>query len=112
VKHVHYTQEAAVPVTEAGARGISLRWVISEKDGAENFFMRVVSFQPDSVSPAHQHPYEHETFVLSGRGTLEVEGKKVELKPGDAVFIPGGSHHCFKSDEGMEMMCLIPNPEV
>lgn len=105
MKHINYLDEEAVEISEAGAHGIKLRTVIGENDGAENFFMRVISFGANASSPAHSHPWEHEVFVLSGSGTLEVEGKKVQLKPGDISFIPGNVEHNFRTDkEPMEMI--------
>lgn len=108
MKHIHYLDEEPVPVTEAGAKGINLRWVIGEKDGAENFFMRIISFEPGAVSPAHSHPYEHQTYIIRGKGTVEVDGRTVELKAGDVAFIPPDAHHCFKTEGRMEMICLVP----
>jgi quercetin dioxygenase-like cupin family protein len=108
VKHGHYRESEPIPVTEAGAQGITLRWAIGEKDGAENFFMRIIDFGPGSVSPNHSHSYEHEMFVIDGKGSVELEGEKRELNKGDVLFVPPDSHHCFESEAGMEMMCLIP----
>ncbi len=111
MKHIHYKEEEPIPVTEAGAKGITLRWAIGQKDGADNFFMRIIDFEAGAVSPDHSHPYEHEMFVISGRGSVELAGEMRELKVGDVLFVPPGAHHCFKSKDGMEMMCLIPNQE-
>ena len=108
MKHIHYKEVEPVPVTEAGARGITLRWAIGEKDGADNFFMRIIDFEAGSVSPSHSHQYEHEMFIINGQGSVELEGEIRELKKGDVLFVPPSAHHCFKSADGMEMICLIP----
>ena len=104
MKHIHYLDEEAIEMTEEGAHGIKMRWVIAEKDGAPNFYMRIVSFEPGGASPDHSHPWEHENYVISGTGTLEVNGKTVNLKPGDVTFVPPNDHHCFRTTEGMEMI--------
>ena len=105
MKHINYLDEEAVEVSEAGAHGIKMRTVIGEKDGAEKFFMRVISFDSNASSPAHSHPWEHETFVLKGSGTLVVEGNAVQLKAGDITFIPGNAEHNFRTNqEPMEMI--------
>jgi quercetin dioxygenase-like cupin family protein len=104
MKHIHYLDEEAQEITEAGAHGAKIRWVIAEKDGAPNFYMRIVSFEPGGASPNHSHPWEHENFVINGTGTLEVDGKTVNLKPGDVTFVPPNAHHCFRTTEGMEII--------
>jgi len=108
MKHIHYTEAEEIEVDESGTKGINLRWVIAEKDGAQNFYMRTVSFKPGAYGPDHSHPYEHEMFILSGSATLEVDDETVQLKPGDVVYIPPNAHHCFRTEEPMEMICLIP----
>jgi quercetin dioxygenase-like cupin family protein len=104
MKHINYLEEKAEEIEEAGAHGIKLRTVIGEKDGAPNFFMRVVSFEAGAEGPNHSHPYEHETYVTSGTGVVEVEGKTFSLKPGDVVYIPPDASHCFRTTEPMEML--------
>ncbi len=104
MKHINYIEETPVEVKEAGAYGIKLRTVIGEKDGANNFFMRVVTFDKSAASPSHSHPYEHEVFVLSGKGVLAVDGKEVNLKAGDVAYVPPNAHHCFKTQVPMEMI--------
>ena len=49
----------------------SIRWVIGKPEGAPNFAMRVIEFRPGAVFETHQHPYEHEIFVLEGEGVAE-----------------------------------------
>lgn len=104
MKHINYLDAEAQEVNEAGAHGITMRTVIGEADGAPNFYMRVVSFDANAASPSHSHPWEHENFVVSGKGTLEMEGKTVELKPGDVTYVPPNADHCFRTTEPMEML--------
>lgn len=104
MKHVNYLDVYGEQVGEAGAHGVSLRTVIGEADGAPNFFMRVISFEADSASPSHSHGWEHEAFIISGTGTVEVEGKTTSLKQGDVIYIPPNADHCFQTTEPMEML--------
>lgn len=104
MKHIHYLDAEPEEVTEAGAHGVKLRTVIGEKEGAPNFFMRVISFEANAASPNHSHPWEHEAFIISGSGIIEVEGKETNLKPGDVVFVPPNADHCFRTAEPMEML--------
>jgi quercetin dioxygenase-like cupin family protein len=104
MKHINYLDEKPLEVTEAGAKGISLRWVIGEEDGAPNVYMRVITFEPSAQSPDHSHPYEHEVYVIRGKGSVEVDGKTVPLTQGDVAYIPPDASHCFRTTEAMEMI--------
>jgi quercetin dioxygenase-like cupin family protein len=104
MKHVNYREVEGRVVEEAGARGVMIRTVIGDSDKAPNFHMRVISFEPGGATPRHRHPWEHEVFILKGEGAVEVEGKTAALGPGDVVFVPPGSEHCFTSSQGMEMV--------
>jgi quercetin dioxygenase-like cupin family protein len=66
----HYTEVTEEAPTMAGAQA-SLRWLVAEKDGARNFAMRVIEIKRrgDKI-PLHTHNYEHETFVISGKGKV------------------------------------------
>ena len=110
---VHYTDIVPDPVGEEGASGITVRWVISEKDGANNFSMRVFVVEPGGYSPYHKHPWEHEVFILAGRGSVVQGGKEIPFSKGDVIFIPPGEEHQVKnsSKEMLEFICLIPNPK-
>ena len=109
----HYKDIPADPVGEEGARGVTIRWVIAEKDGAPNFSMRVFELEPGGYSPHHSHPWEHEVFILEGQGAIVREGEDVPITKGDVLFIAPGETHQLKNTatEPMEFICLIPNPE-
>ena len=108
-KHVHYSEVPAEAVAVEGADKVTVRWVISEADGAPNFAMRIFEFEAAGHSPYHAHEWEHEVFILDGDGYLTIEGEKRPFKPGDVVFLPGGTTHNFTAGEkGLRMMCLVP----
>jgi len=104
VKHIHYLDQEAEKTETDGAKGAVIRHVITEKDGAPNFNLRVVTIEPGGRSPNHSHPWEHEFFVLKGKGTGEVNGEAVDLKPGDALFVPPDTQHCLRAAETMEVI--------
>ena len=113
MKVAHYRDIPPDPVGEEGASGIAIRWVISEKDGADNFSMRVFEMEAGGYSPYHKHPWEHEVFILEGRGSLVQGEKEVPFSKGDVIFIPPGEEHQVKNSFGepLEFICLIPNPK-
>ncbi len=104
MKHIHYLDEPLEEITVAGAKGVSMRTVIGEKEGAPNFNMRIISFEPDGQSPSHSHDYEHEIYIVKGAGRVEVDGERHAIKPGDVVYIPANADHHFNADEGIEMV--------
>jgi quercetin dioxygenase-like cupin family protein len=110
VKIINPKNIQAEEVQEVGAKGVSIRWLISEKDGAPNFAMRLFEVKPDGYTPYHQHKWEHEVFILEGKGNLVLENKAVPLNGGDAVFVPGGENHQFKnvSQDNLVFLCMVP----
>lgn len=97
-------------VTTEGAKDVDIRWLITRDDGADNFAMRMFELQPGGHTPLHKHPYEHEVFVLEGRGTFVYEGKEHSFGPEYVIFVPAGGEHQFKNtgDSIIRMLCLIP----
>ena len=57
-------------VTMEGAAGCRVRWLIGEGDKAPNFAMREFEVEPRGHTPKHLHDYEHEVYVLAGRGAI------------------------------------------
>ena len=104
-----YREIPAEPVSE----GISIRWVIGKLEGASNFAMRVIEFQPGAVFARHQHPYEHEIFVLEGEGVVEGLERERPMRPGVALYVPPDEPHGYRNtgDEVLRFICVIPHPE-
>jgi quercetin dioxygenase-like cupin family protein len=111
MKIAHYKDIPPDPAGEEGASRIAVRWLISEKDGAPNFSMRVIEIEPGGHSPYHHHPWEHEVFILEGNGTLVYEEKEILFTRGDVIFIPPGEQHQLRNSatERLEFICLIPH---
>jgi len=93
-----------------GAKNVTVRWLISDKDGAPNFAMRLFEIAPGGNTPRHRHPYEHEVFVLEGQGTLIAGEAEHRLEPGVVAYVPADELHQFKSDDTstLKMLCIIP----
>ena len=94
---------------ETDIRGVELLPMITEKDGAPNFAMRLFRVAPEGHTPFHTHPWEHEVFVVRGSGDIVEEGGIRPLKPGTAVYVPAGEPHRFRAGpEGMDFICCVP----
>ena len=109
-KVIHYTD---VPAQVVGpeAPGATIRWVIDEPhDGAPNYALRMIEVAPGGHTPDHTHPYEHENFVVEGKGRVLMHGEWHDLAPGDVVFVPPGEVHQYANagDTTFKFLCGIP----
>lgn len=89
---------------------LTIRWLIAKETGAERFAMRLFEMEPDGHSPFHNHPWEHEIFILEGEGVAFDGTKEKEIKAGDAIFIPPNEKHQLRnnSKKTLKFLCLIP----
>ncbi len=96
-----------------GAVGARMRLLISQKEGAENFAMRMFTVAPGGHTPFHFHNYEHEVFVLEGQGTLKGADSERSFGSGDVIFVQPDERHQFVNagSEPLRFLCLIPSPE-
>jgi len=109
-KVCHYTDVPAESVGEQGP-GASLRWLIDDaRDGAPVYALRMVEIEPGGHSPHHRHGYEHENFVVEGRGRVFMDGVWHDLRAGDVVFVPAGVEHEYANagDKAFKFLCGIP----
>ena len=68
--------------------------------------------KPGYRTPLHVHDQTDETFyVLEGRLTLQIDGERSELGPGDYVFLPRGTIHAqgnLSNDRVVLLTTLVP----
>jgi quercetin dioxygenase-like cupin family protein len=92
------------------APGVLRRVVIGTDDGAPTFVMRIFDIKPGSSTPFHSHSWEHEVFILSGKGIVKGKGKEKPVAEGTVVFIAPNEEHCFTntSSDILRFICVIP----
>jgi quercetin dioxygenase-like cupin family protein len=90
--------------------GVFKREVITGRDGAPNFCMRVFEVKPGSSTPHHSHPWEHEVFILSGQGVVVGKEGESAIGPDSVVFVAPDEPHCFinTGNQTLRFICLIP----
>ena len=98
-----------IPSSEE-APGVDMRVLIGPLEGAPNFIMRLFEVKPFSSTPYHSHSWEHEVFVLGGKGTVRSVASEQKLREGDSVLVAPNEQHCFTntSDEPFRFICVIP----
>ena len=111
MKNIHYTEVELEDPPEEGTKGLKVRWLISKKDGAKNFAMRLFEIKSEGYTPLHQHDWEHEVFILEGKGKIKDKNDEKAFKPGDVLFVKPMEWHQFLNTgkETLKFLCLIPN---
>ncbi len=94
-----------------GVKGTSIQWLASKTDGAPNFAMRRFKVIPGGKIDLHQHPWEHEIYILSGKGIAYNDKEKRDIGTGDVLFIPVDEPHGYDNtgDDDLIFICMVPN---
>jgi quercetin dioxygenase-like cupin family protein len=92
------------------SKGVKVRWLLTRKDGAENFAMRLFEMEPGGNTPLHSHPWEHEAYIVEGEGVVVGGGEEEKFSRGDVIFLPKDEEHQFGNPSGemVKFLCLIP----
>jgi quercetin dioxygenase-like cupin family protein len=103
----------AGPVKEKDAKGVRMRILMSDKDGAPNFIMRVFEIEPGGYTLFHAHPWEHEVYVLEGKGAVKSKAGEHPIEKNSFALVNPGEEHQFvnKGDTAFKFICVIPIPE-
>ena len=95
-----------------GVKGAYKQVPVGIADSAPNFSMRVFTLEPGGFTPFHNHPWEHENYILKGKGVLLTEtGEEKEIKAGDFAMVLPDEKHQFKNTsatEELQFICLVP----
>ena len=78
--------------------------IVHESPGLELGVYVLVAPEPDRQQP---HENDEVYVVLEGTGTLEVEGDRVDLREGQAVFVPAGADHRFVGYEQLAVLVVF-----
>ncbi|MEM2904565.1 MAG: cupin domain-containing protein [Candidatus Bathyarchaeia archaeon] len=67
----------------------------------------LLELPPGGLFPEHTHPEREEAYyVLSGSGTILVEGREVEAREGLALYVSGETPHGLRN-EGREPLRVL-----
>jgi mannose-6-phosphate isomerase-like protein (cupin superfamily) len=81
--------------------------IVHESPGLEIGVYVLVAPEPDRQQP---HSDDEVYVVLDGSGTLEVEGERIDLREGQAVFVPAGADHRFVGYEQLAVLVVFERP--
>ena len=110
MKVTDYRNVSLEEVEMEGASNVKVRWLISDKDKAKNFAMRLFEIGTEGNTPNHAHDWEHEVFILEGNGEVKIDEKTFPIKKDTVVFVePNQKHSFLNTGQGpLKFLCLIP----
>jgi quercetin dioxygenase-like cupin family protein len=91
---------------------LAVRFLITGENSSGTiaaFELNVPSAQP-LAAPAHSHDhYEETTYGIGGVLTWTIEGRPIDVGPGEALCIPRGAVHRFdnKGSQDAKALCVI-----
>lgn len=90
---------------------LQLKFLKSKDDTAGGVDVFEMTVQPNGRMPvAHYHDRWDETiYGLTGTTTWRIDGKDIDLAPGDTVFIKRGTVHGFinRTAEAAKCLCFL-----
>jgi len=113
-KYVVSIDEAISGVLHGNAG--TFRILIDEKiSGAQHLSLLVNTSKAGAKGSEHKHDVEHCWYILSGSGTIYIEGEPYRIKPECAVYVPAGKMHRHEVDPEQDMTYVViyapPGPE-
>jgi len=95
--------------------GYVLRLVNPATVGSKNIGTSMCYLNPGEEIVYHKHEYEEVYFIVSGEGTMTLEGEKIHLEKNLSVYVPSNAMHGQKNDgqEPLIIHCaLSPAPKM
>ncbi len=112
MKIINLREAKKLPLTMAGAAGVSKQIPLAAADGSPSFSFRVFTLEPGGHTPFHAHPFEHLNYVIQGSGELGQEnGEPLALKKGDFALVLPHEKHQYRNSSHSElfiMICAVP----
>jgi quercetin dioxygenase-like cupin family protein len=95
-----------------GVEGATMAIMVGRADGAPHFALRQFAVEPGGHTPRHRHDYEHEVYVVGGRGTVFLGGRENPIRGGDVIYVPANQEHQFRSVQDqpgpLRFLCIVP----
>jgi quercetin dioxygenase-like cupin family protein len=105
-----WSEVEAKGVSEPGASGVTIRVLMGDNVSAPTFVMRHFEVAPGGGTPYHSHAWEHEVYVLSGKGKVRRKGGETDLEAGSFVYVAPDEEHNFLNTGAAPFvfLCAIP----
>ena len=108
---IKYDGLFATAIQMDGAKDVSKKVPIGDKEGWQGYTMRTFTIGPGGHTPKHVHDWEHVNYVIRGRGRLMIDGEIQDIGTRDFAFVPPDVEHQFTNPHGepFEFICIVPN---
>lgn len=91
------------------ADGSTIRSLLDATNApVENQSLAEASLPRGGRTERHYHRQSEEIyFIISGTGTMEIDGETSPVKPGDAILIPAGTRHQIQASAAgtLQFLC-------
>jgi len=68
----------------------------------------IACWEPGQISPHHSHPDCTEIYLcVSGKGTMNIPGRTIDIKPGAFCVHPPGELHEFVNGDGRTILFRV-----
>ncbi len=96
-----------------GTKGVDFKPLLAKNVKAPNFYLRIFDVSPGGHTFDHSHPWEHEMFVVRGRGKIVVSSGEEAISEGDAILLEPNEKHLIVNDSPslLRLVCVVPRPE-
>jgi len=111
MKIINYLDVDSKKFNNEIAKGLTGRVLIGKKQGAKNFCMRCFELSSNGHTPRHTHDWEHEIFIVFGKGAVYCNGEWKDIKQNDSIFIPNNEEHQIRNTDNniLKFICMIPS---
>jgi len=99
-----------IKIQAAEASGVIKQSLIGPEQGWADWVMRLFTLGKEGFSPRHSHPWPHINYIVSGQGTLFLDGKEYPVEKGSTAYVPGDALHQFmnRGEEEFVFICIVP----
>ncbi|QWC00320.1 cupin domain-containing protein [Mycoplasmatota bacterium] len=100
----------AKKIEHESAQNAYMKVLVSEKEGWDDYVMRVVEVEEGGFTPKHKHPWPHINYVIEGQGSIMMNGKDYPVQSGSYAYVPSNTMHQYKntSDKIFKFICIVP----
>ncbi|WP_027365155.1 cupin domain-containing protein [Desulfotruncus alcoholivorax] len=106
----HVKNIKGTSLTAPGILNATKQTLLGPAQGWQGWVMRLFTLAANGHTPRHSHPWPHINYIVSGKGTLFLNGTEHAVEAGSVAYVPGDAEHQFKNagSEDFSFICIVP----